>query len=138
MADLSIKSGEFEFVGRLESEDAPETSAWFRAQLPWRSKVIHARWSGEAVWMPLGDLESGLEPENHTVHPSRGDILFYPGGISETEILFVYGSAEFASRAGKLAGNHFITITEGRDRLPEFGNHVLWHGAQDVEISEIG
>jgi len=28
-------------------------------------------------------------------------------------------------------------ITEGRERLPEFGEYVLWHGAQDITFSSI-
>jgi Protein of unknown function (DUF3830) len=87
--------------------------------------------------MPLGDLQSGLVSENHTVHPSRGDILFYPGGKSEAEILFTYGSASFASKMGELAGNHFITIVSGGDRLAEFGHFVLWQGAQDIEFTAL-
>lgn len=134
MSRITITSGDFVFRGALELEDAPETCAWFQEQMPFRTKVIHARWSGEAVWMPLGDLDSGVGPENHTIHPSRGDILFYPGGISEAEILLVHGSSVFASRAGVLPGNHFITLTGGRERLSEFGNHVLWRGAQDIEF----
>ena len=137
MQRVSITSGEFTFGGVFESGNAPETCAWFGKNLPFVSKVIHARWSGEAVWVPLGDLVSGLAQENHTAHPSRGDILFYPGGISETEILIVYGSASFASKMGSLAGNHFITITDGREQLPEFGEYVLWHGAQDITFSSI-
>ena len=137
MQRVSITAGEFTFEGVFESSNAPETCAWFAENLPFVSKVIHARWSGEAVWVPLGDLMSGLNQENHTAHPSRGDILFYPGGISETELLIVYGSASFASKMGTLAGNHFITITEDRERLPEFGEYVLWHGAQDITFSAI-
>ena len=137
MQRISITAGVFTFEGVFESDDAPETCAWFGRNLPFVSKVIHARWSGEAVWVPLGDLASGISHENHTAHPSRGDILFYPGGISETEILIVYGSASFASKMGDLAGNHFITITEGRERLPEFGEDVLWHGARDITFSPI-
>ena len=137
MQRISITAGAFTFEGVFEADDAPETCAWFGRNLPFVSKVIHARWSGEAVWVPLGDLVSGLSHENHTAHPSRGDILFYPGGISETEILIAYGSASFASKTGGLAGNHFITITEGRDQLPEFGEHVLWHGAQDITFASI-
>jgi hypothetical protein len=121
----------------LESEAAPRTTAWFRDQLPFHSRVIHARWSGEAVWVPLGDLESKLPFENHTVYPTRGDILFYPGGISETEILFPYGNARFASTAGDLAGNHFLTVAEGRDQFAEFGTHVLWNGALDIVFEAV-
>ncbi len=135
MQRVSIAAGQFTFEGVFESDDAPATCAWFRENLPFESKVIHARWSGEAVWVPLGDLESGLRHENHTAHPSRGDVLFYPGGISETEILITYGSASFASKMGDLAGNHFITITKGRELLPEFGDYVLWHGAQDITFN---
>lgn len=137
MQRISISAGDFTFQGEFESDDAPETCAWFAENLPFVSQVIHARWSGEAVWVPLGDLVSGLSQENHTTHPSRGDILFYPGGISETEILIVYGSASFASKMGSLAGNHFLTITEGRERLSEFGEYVLWRGAQDITFSAI-
>ena len=135
---LEISAGLFTFEGRFEIDAAPKTCAWFSEQLPFCSKVIHARWSGEAVWVPLGDLESGLPLENHTAHPSRGDVLFYPGGLSETEILFAYGSASFAAKTGSLSGNHFITVVSGIERLTEFGNHVLWQGAQDIEFSPAG
>lgn len=138
MSRMRIETGEYVFEGALEKGLAPLTCAWFVDRLPFRSRVIHARWSGEAVWVPLGDLESGLGAENHTVHPSRGDVLFYVGGISEAEILFVYGSAIFASRAGTLAGNHFFTIDTGYDKLTEFGNKILWEGAQDIEFTSIG
>lgn len=97
--------------------------------------MIHTRWSGEAVWIPLGDLDLGMEFENHTVHPSRGDILFYPGGYSETEFIFAYGSACFASKQGQLAGNHFFSMTEGFESLAAFGKQVLWKGAQPIEFS---
>ena len=73
-------------------------------------KIIHARWSGEACWIPLGEFELGVSFENHTSHPSVGDLLFYPGGYSETEIILAYGSCCFASKMGQLAGNHFLTI----------------------------
>ena len=135
MTELIIVSGDFTFTGVLAEADAPQTTSWFKAQLPFHSSVVHARWSGEAVWIPLGDLESGLPLENHTVYPSRGDLLFYPGGVSETELLFPYGSAAFASKAGALAGNHFLTLTSGRERLLEFGNHVLYHGEQPIVFS---
>ena len=43
-------------------------------------------------------------------------MLFYPAGVSETEILFPYGPASFASEFGPLAGNHFLTVIDGAER----------------------
>ena len=120
------------FTARLLTDRAPNTCGAFTALLPYRQQVIHARWSGEACWIPLGDYQLGVGYENHTSHPSRGDLLWYPGGISETELLFAYGASRFASKAGQLAGNHFLEIIEGIERLEEMGRHVLYHGAQDI------
>ena len=132
MKHLRITAGPFTFLARLEEAAAPLTCAAFTQILPFRNKIIHARWSGGAAWIPLGDFKLDVGFENHTSHPSRGDILFYPGGYSETEILFPYGSACFASKMGQLAGNHFLTIVEGQAQFPELGRMVLWQGAQDI------
>ena len=137
MKRIRIQAGPYQFIGRMEEEQAPETCARFLSLLPFANKVIHSRWSGEAVWIPLGDLDLHLDFENHTSHPSRGDLLFYPGKFSETELLFAYGSSCFASKVGQLAGNHFLTVVEGRENLAAFGRLVLWHGAQDIEFSLI-
>ena len=92
---------------------------------------------GEGVWVPLGDGSLGVGFENHTSHPSIGDILFYPGGYSETEIIMAYGPCSFSSKLGQLAGNHFLTVVEGREHLPEIGRKVLWEGAQEVVFSMV-
>ena len=112
--------------------DAPLTVAAFVKLLPYRQKMIHVRWSGEACWIPLGEFQLGVGFENHTSHPAPGDVLFYPGGYSETELLIAYGACSFASRMGPLAGNHFMTLLDSRDRLRALGRRVLWEGAVDV------
>ena len=133
MSELRILvGGEFEFVARFEEENAPLTCAAFSKLLPFQNKLIHARWSGEATWIPLGDFKVGIEFENHTSYPSAGQLLLYPGGLSETEILLPYGSTSFASRVGQLAGNHFLTIIAGNDQLKTLGRKILWEGAQDI------
>ena len=133
---LRITAGDLAFVARLEEEDAPATVAAFRKMLPLESQVIHVRWSGESMWIPWGDLDVGIGPENATRYPNPGEILFYPGGISETELLFPYGHVAFGSKAGPLAGNHFATVVEGVDRLRELGMRCLWKGAQDIVFRE--
>jgi hypothetical protein len=129
---LRIKAGPYEFDARMEEEAAPKTCAKFLSLLPYRERIIHVRWSGEGCWIPLGDLDLGLSYENHTSHPAPGDIIVYPGGISETEILLAYGAVCFASKVGQLAGNHFLTIVSGRENLTALGKLTLWKGAQDI------
>ena len=137
MTILQITVGPMQFTARMEEADAPQTCAAFQKLLPFRNKLIHARWSGEACWIPLGDFTLEVSYENHTSHPAPGDILFYPGGFSETEILFPYGGARFASKVGQLAGNHFLTVIDGREHLREMGRLVLWEGAQDIVFEEL-
>lgn len=132
MNKLSISAGPYRFDARLETELAPETCAAFAKTLPYRSKLVHVRWSGEGIWIPLGDHDYGVGYENHTSHPAPGQFILYPGGISETEILLAYGGVDFSSKMGQLAGNHFITITSNHEKLLELGNKVLWEGAQDI------
>jgi Protein of unknown function (DUF3830) len=133
---LHITSGELSFTARLEVEAAPQTVAAFRRLLPLESKIIQARWSGQSAWIPFGELDVGVGPENATSYPSPGELLLYPGGVSETELLFPYGPTCFASKAGQLAGNHFATIVEGGERLQELGEIVLWQGAQPITFVE--
>jgi hypothetical protein len=138
MTQLRITIASLQFTARLEEAAAPVTCATFKRLLPFRNKLIQARWSGEAAWIPLGDLDLKLDFENHTSYPAPGEILLYPGGYSETEILFPYGGTRFASKMGQLAGNHFLTIVEGRDQLPALGRLVLWEGAQDIIFEQEG
>jgi hypothetical protein len=129
---LRITAGPYTFTARFEEERAPQTVAAFRKLLPWKNRIIHVRWSGESCWIPLGDLDLGLGYENHTSFPAPGQVLLYPGGISETEILFPYGGVRFASVVGQLAGNHFLTIEEGHESLRELGVMTLYEGAQEI------
>ncbi|MCT4578225.1 DUF3830 family protein [Donghicola sp.] len=136
MTKLKVTIAGIEFDATFE-EDAPKTVAAFKAQLPYKSKVVHVRWSGEGVWIPLGDTDFGVDYENHTTYPAPGQFVLYPGGISETEILLAYGGVNFASKMGQLAGNHFITLTSNLDKLKEIGPKVLWEGAQDILFEEV-
>jgi hypothetical protein len=138
MTELRITAGPYTFRARLEEELAPRTAAAIRRMLPFTSKLVHCRWSGESTWVPMGDTRvggaEGLAYENHTSHPAPGQVLIYPGGISETEILFPYGSVLFSSKVGQLAGNHFATVIEGQEHLAAVGKLTLWEGAQDFRI----
>ena len=131
---LRVTAGKYVFTARLEEQLAPMTCAAIRKLLPIRSKLVHCRWSGESTWVPMGEKRLGVDHENHTSYPAPGQVLVYPGGVSEMEILFPYGSTHFASKVGQLAGNHFATITQGNEKLAEVGRLTLWEGAQDFSI----
>ena len=131
---LRIVAGPYTFLARLETEAAPKTCAAFLRLVPFENRVIHSRWSGEAVWIPLGDLDFGIGFENHTSFPAPGHIVLHPGGLSETEILLAYGCACFSSKVGQLAGNHFLTIVRGMENLGALGRLVLWEGAQSIRF----
>lgn len=134
MTNLTVTAGPFRFEAVFEEESAPKTVAAFKKHMPYRSQVVHVRWSGEGVWIPLGETDFGVTYENHTTYPAPGQIILYPGGISETEILLAYGSVNFACKMGQLAGNHFITLTSGLENLKKMGNSVLWGGAHDLTV----
>jgi hypothetical protein len=133
---IHITVADLEFRAVFETDKAPATVAAFKQLLPYEQRLIQARWSGEAGWVPLGAFDLGVGVENATCYPAPGEILFYPGGFSETEILFPYGRTNFASTMGQLAGNHFLTIIEGGELLPEVGRRIVWEGAQPIAFHE--
>jgi hypothetical protein len=134
MDHICIIAGGVTFTAHFETESAPNTVAAFKTMLPYRNRIIHVRWSGEACWIPMGDFDLGLGFENATAYPLPGQILLYPGGVSETEILIAYGHTHFASKAGTLAGNHMLTISENLDALTVLGKRTLWEGAQEISF----
>ena len=106
---IEIDGHSFDAV--FEEDGSPRTCAAFRKVMPFEGQVVHVRWSGEGVWIPLGDQDFTVAYEDATSYPAPGQILLYPKGKSETEILIAYGSVQFASKAGTLAGNHFACPT---------------------------
>jgi Protein of unknown function (DUF3830) len=137
MPELRLTVGGIALEAEVHESAAPRTCAALRRLWPLRTRLVQARWSGEAAWVPLGDLRIGVEYENHTSHPAPGELLLYPGGVSEMEILFPYGATRFASKVGQLAGNHFATVRADRAILAEIGRRVMWDGAQELVIEDV-
>jgi len=134
---VKISAGAFTFFATWERELSPNTCAAFKSILPFSRKLIHARWSGEACWIPLGTLDLGMAPESPISHPQPGQILFYSADISETEILIPYGAARFCSSAGALAGNRILTIADNLDELALLGESILWNGACEIVFENL-
>jgi hypothetical protein len=131
---IVVRLGSSQFAARLEPDRSPRTVDAFVARLPWHGQLVHARWSGEALWMPLGDTALYDAYEDPTSFPAPGQVLWHPAGVSEAELLVPYGPTRFASKAGQLAGNHFLTIEADVAELAAIGRAVLWQGAIDVSF----
>jgi hypothetical protein len=129
---LKIEVGEMVLYADMHQFEASETCRLLVEHMPIEGKLIQARWSGEAAWLQMDPYGIEAPQENATSYPGPGQLLYYPGGVSEKEILIPYGSACFASKFGLLPGNHFATITEGD--LEKLGMKVLWEGAQSIKI----
>ena len=136
-SDLRISVAGLEFSARLEVTFAPLTCSTFQKLLPFTMKMIHCRWSGEGVWVPLHRWEAPWLCENTTSHPIPGQVVLYAGGPSEPELLIPYGQCMFNSKFGRLAGNHFLTIVDNRYGLAELGRTLLWEGAKDCTIEAL-
>ena len=134
MSRIKVTAAGHVFVAETHP-DAPQTVAAFLKLLPYTQRLIHVRWSGEGMWIPMGDQAFDLPWENNTSYPAPGQFIFYPKGISETEILLAYGGVRFASKAGQLSGNQFLTIYEGLENLTALGKMTLWQGAQPIRFA---
>lgn len=125
------------FAAGLLDDEAPRSVEALRSLLPLESRLLHVRWSGYAVWININDADlPELPRENHTVYPSRGDVLFYPGFRNDKEILLACGPTCFKSPAGELAGNHVAILDASRHELAALERDILEHGAKPVVVQE--
>jgi hypothetical protein len=135
MARLEIEVGGDRYSGELLDDAAPESVEALETFLPHESELMHVRWSGHAVWVNIDEVElPELPRENHTVYPSRGDVLLYPGFRNEQEILLACGPTCVKSPAGALAGTHVATLAADAAELRALEELTLREGVQDVGI----
>lgn len=133
-ADLRIRVAGLDFEARLEELSAPLTCSAIRTLLPFTRKMIHCRWSGEGVWIPMAPWQLPWQKENSMTRPAPGQVLLYAAGLSDPELLIPYGECIFNSKFGVLSGNHVFTIARDLDSLADLGRRILWEGAKDCSI----
>lgn len=135
MSTLELELEDRTLTAEVYEEEAPESVAAMREFLPLDSELMHVRWSGHATWINIDEIDlPELPRENHTVYPSRGDILLYPGYRNEQEILVACGSTCFKSPAGELAGNHVATLDATREELRTIEQETLETGMKDITV----
>lgn len=134
---LTLSIGTERFTARLRRDLAPRSCDYLMGLLPLRAQAIHARWSGEALWVPLADnVPAGLmlPRESATADPVPGQVLLYAGERSVPELYIPYGVNRFACKHGPLQGNLVLTIEDAGQRLAEVGPEALWKGARELRI----
>lgn len=135
MSTLELELEDRTLTAEVYEDEAPESVAAMREFLPLGSELMHVRWSGHATWINIDEIDlPELPRENHTVYPSRGDILLYPGYRNEQEILVACGSTCFKSPAGELAGNHVATLDATREELRTIEQETLETGMKDITV----
>ena len=137
MAQLEFDIDGEVLTAELLDEEAPRSVEAFREFLPLESQLMHVRYSGIATWINIDEIDLPEIPrENHTVYPSYGDVLLYPGYRSDQEILVPCGPTCFKSPAGELTGNHVATIDASREQLREIEQETIETGMKEVVVSE--
>jgi hypothetical protein len=137
---LAVSIGPRSWTAALRRDLAPRACERLEALLPYRGRLIHPRWSGEACWAPLGaawPAGATLEPEGAIHEPAPGQVLLYAGSASEPELLFPYGPCRFACRAGPLAGQPVLSLDDPGAELAEAGRDILWTGAAELRIQRL-
>ena len=132
-----ITIGAETFSGRYRDDLAPMSCARLRALVPYQGDVIHARWSGEAIWSPLAAVwppGTSLPPEHGIGSPQPGQVLLFAAEESEPEVLIAYGFCRFASRVGPLEGSPVLSIEDRLSELAWLGSRILWDGAKRLVI----
>lgn len=133
-ADVELRIGSADFKAIFRDDLSPEACTEVRRRLPLIGRVLHARWSGEAMWLPLGFNFPEIRSEHATSYPAPGDILITGPGASEAEILIAYGPCRFESRTGQLAGSPVLSIREDLVGLAKVGRQSLQQGGMDLTI----
>ena len=136
---LEIDAAGFRFLARWEEELRAGDGGGLQADAPDRGPDHPLPLERRVELDPVGRPRARASaPRTRRATRCPGEIALYPGGVSETELLFPYGYCCFASKAGQLAANHFATLVEGQENLRELGRLTLWEGAQPIRFSERG
>lgn len=137
---VHVTIGQRSWPARLRRDLSPLSCALLESLLSYRGEILHARWSGEALWAPLTPVWPPgrvLAPESATARPRPGDILLYGAERGEPELLFPYGVCRFANNAGRLAGNPVLSLEGDLSLFAQAGEAILRGGATQLRIEPL-
>jgi Protein of unknown function (DUF3830) len=116
-------------VATLLEDEAPRTCAAVWDALPLEGDTYHAKWAGRELYTLVPPLKSRPGPENGTITPIPGDVLYFdvdadsidlpvalrrrhPEGLVDLAVFYGRNNL-LLGPAGFMPGNLFATITDG-------------------------
>lgn len=125
----------------LLNDKAPTSCAAILASLPYEAEVLHARWAGREVFLPL-PLASRPPMENQVNRVSAGDVIYareweglYENTGFETMGLF-YAAEIVRDWRGEARVNWVARLmAEDLPRLEEIGLRIWRTGGEKVRVT---
>lgn len=131
-----ITSDLIEIKFLLYLQEAPITSRAFMEILPFTRTFLHARVSGQEIWIDnVPQLD--IIQENASVFVECGEVVFGPSKPSRAKTANCFG-IYYGDGKGLDACNIFAkVVSEDLEKLKALGNNIWMKGAQDLVISAI-
>jgi hypothetical protein len=119
---------------RLYTENAPETCKAFTALLPFSRTFMHARTSGQEIWIddapPLDIIQ-----ENASVFTEPGEVVYGPLHPKRTRASNCMG-IYYGEGRGLDACNIFAKVLdEDADKLKALGEHIWKKGVVELRFT---
>jgi|SRR5688572_2881385 len=121
---------------RFYDNAAPITSAAFLKALPFSRNFLHARVSGQEIW--IDDAPSlDIIQENSSIFAEPGEIVIGPASPARNKIAnsmgIFYGEGRLFD-AGNIFGK---VVEEDLNLLKTLGDTIWRHGAQELSFEEL-
>jgi hypothetical protein len=156
--DISLQKRGVTCVARMLDEQAPRTCAAVWDALPLGADVYHAKYARNEIYTFVPTFaEVAPGPENTTITPIPGDVVYFPfeqwqmanpaygyeAGSSQRQHQHVVDLALFYGRnnlllnpdTGWVPGNVFATIVQGMDEVAAAGQDLWRRGFEGETLS---
>ncbi|MEW5977471.1 MAG: DUF3830 family protein [Acidobacteriota bacterium] len=152
--EITLTKRNVKCVARLLDEEAPRTCEAVWQGLPQEGDVFHAKYASNEIYI-LVPTFAGTEPgpENRTLVPSIGDILYFhlplgaklpkeaaslgssPQGAVDLAVFYDRNNLLLSPSEGFIPGNLFARIVRNLEAMKQAGNSVWREGAVGERLS---
>ena len=133
---ITIVRGNVSVVANLDDKAAPALVKTLVEKLPIKSQLFHARWCGNEIWAPIGEVNN-YQGENLTIFPAIGEILIVPAGKDKCNLGIWYGKGWCFGPEGYIPGSIVGKIETDITEFAKAANDVLLQGVDEIIIEKI-